>query len=570
MRQTLFYLLAFCLFITPFLVSAAEGWLINSFNSNITLQPNGQVLIKETIAVDFMDLQKHGIYRDIPYVYQDEGGSKLYTQLDIKNVQRNNNSEPYKTTTNNANQRIVIGDPARTISGRHAYTITYEATGVVLPFTDYDEIYWNVTGHNWDVPIQKVSASISLPGGNFKQASCYAGQAGSRDTCQLHQVDNKTMRFLATKPLAAGEGLTIAIGFTKNLVPIILVPPPPTALDLLARPSTLITSIIVLAAGLFTVLRRWWKLGRDPRSPDTLSAEYDPPGGLRPAEIGVLVDERADTLDISATIVDLAVRGFLNIEELPKKWGVLSNADYQLKHTAISDTDLLLYEKKLLSALFKDGNQIKLSSLKKKFYKDLADIKKELYKDVTDKKLFTGHPEKVRKKNIGIAFLIIFIGIILTGSGFASTTGFAAGAGLALDIVGLTALIFAFFMPRRTTQGRKLYHQTLGYKLFVSGTEKYRQPFFERANVFMEVLPYAIIFGVTKKLAQAFAEMGLKPEPPTWYAGAQAFNAIAFASSMDSFSSSLSSALASSPRSSGSGGGGFSGGGFGGGGGGSW
>lgn len=570
MRRTLFYLLVFCLFITPFSVSAAEGWLINSFDSNIALQLNGQVLINETIAVDFTDRQKHGIYRDIPYVYQDEGGSKLYTQLDVKSVQRNGNDEPYKTTTNNANQRIVIGDPTRTISGRHTYTITYEATGVVLPFADYDEIYWNVTGHDWDVPIQKVSASISLPGGNFKQASCYVGQVGSRDTCQLQQVDNKTMRWLATKPLAAGEGLTIAVGFTKNLVPIILVPPPPTALDLLARPSALITFIVVLAAGLFVILSRWWKSGRDPQGRDTLSPEYDPPGGLRPAEIGVLVDERADTLDVSATIVDLAVRGFLTIEELPKKWGVLSSANYRLKHTGLSDTDLLSYEKKLLSALFKNGNQIKLSSLKKKFYKDLADVKKELYKDVTDKKFFTGYPEKVRKKNIGIAFLITFVGILLTGFGFSSTTGFVAGAGLAFDIVGLTALIFAFFMPRRTAQGYELYRRSLGYKLFVSGTEKYRQPFFERANVFMEVLPYAIVFGVTKKLAQTFAEMGIKPDPPPWYAGAQAFNAIAFVSSMDSFSSSLSSALASSPRSSGSGGGGTSGGGFGGGGGGSW
>ena len=118
--------------------------------------------------------------------------------------------------------------------------------------------------------------------------------------------------------------------------------------------------------------------------------------------------------------------------------------------------------------------------------------------------------------------------------------------------------------------GHELYRQIKGYKLFVSGTEKYRQPFFENRNIFMQVLPYAMVFGVTKKLAKAMEQMGIEPSQPAWYVGSQAFNIGSFSSSMESFSSALSSSIASAPGGSGSGGGGFSGGGGGGGGGGGW
>ena len=112
--------------------------------------------------------------------------------------------------------------------------------------------------------------------------------------------------------------------------------------------------------------------------------------------------------------------------------------------------------------------------------------------------------------------------------------------------------------------------QAQGYKLFVSGTEKYRAKWLEEEGLFERVLPYAIMFGVTDKLAKAFKDMGIQPAQPTWYHGVHAFNVSSFTNEVNDFSKSLSSAMASIPSSSGSSGGGSSGGGFGGGGGGSW
>jgi uncharacterized membrane protein len=131
-------------------------------------------------------------------------------------------------------------------------------------------------------------------------------------------------------------------------------------------------------------------------------------------------------------------------------------------------------------------------------------------------------------------------------------------------------VIFSRAMGKRTPKGRELYRRIKGYREFVNTAERYRQKFFEQKNLFNEVLPFAIVFGLTKKFAEAMKEIGLKNPELVGYYGAHPFSAYTFTNSVTAFSNSFSSAAASVPSSSGSGGGGSSGGGFGGGGGGSW
>ncbi|MEX1111852.1 MAG: DUF2207 domain-containing protein [Candidatus Andersenbacteria bacterium] len=591
-----FIVFAISLLLFPTVVSAQQGWDIEQFHSDLAIQQGGSVQITETITVDFHSLQKHGIFRDLPYIYSVQDGPAIYTKIDVHAVQRNETAEPYEISRGGGYIQIKIGDADTTISGVQTYVITYAATGVLRPFDMYDEMYWNVTGNNWGVPIQEASAAITLPTGDVLQAACYEGSIGSTDECEAQVTGAREAQFSASQ-LAPGEGMTIAAGFTKGIVPIVTVTPPPTLADALASSVFPISAALLSAAGIYFLIRRWWLYGRDRwwirkglHDPDakegvkplmhkeTISAEYDPPENLRPAEIGVLVDERAHTLDVSATIVDLAVRGFLTIKEIEKTW-LFGKTDYELHRTNKIDGGLLEYEKLLLKELFKDGKTVQLSDLKNSFYKSLKEVKVQLYDDVTAKKLFAANPETIRTIYYASAVGMIVLGVALliaTGALIAAMQAvyfyhsILPGLGVALVISGVLALVLARAMPRKTAHGRELYRRAKGYELFVSGTEKYRQPFFERQNVFMEVLPYAMVFGVTDKLAQAFKEMGINPPQPTWYVGAHPFNVALFATNMSSFSQSISSAMASAPSSSGSGGGGFSGGGFGGGGGGSW
>jgi len=126
------------------------------------------------------------------------------------------------------------------------------------------------------------------------------------------------------------------------------------------------------------------------------------------------------------------------------------------------------------------------------------------------------------------------------------------------------------FMPRKTAYGRECYRRAKGYYVFINSAERYRQRYFEKQDMFNEVLPYAIIFGVTKKFAKKMEKMGVEPKQTDWYVGPHPFAIGIFAGNIQDFSSSLSSAMATVPSSSGGFSGGSAGGGFGGGGGGSW
>jgi len=576
--------------------SADTGWKVSDFESEITILSDGLVKIEETIQVVF-DVEKHGIYRDMPIAYQRKDGSEYTTPVKILSVTNGQFSSEYSTESNGANLRIKIGDANRTVAGEQTYKILYTVEGGLSAFDSYDELYWNVTGNEWGVPIDRARATIHLPGNTFIQASCYFGKYGSSEKCGQEKTAENTILFTHDEVLAPGEGMTIAVGFEKGTVPIIA---PKETRAPFSPFGVILVFLATSAIGIFVPLRLWWKNGRDMKSKnrpvslfehETIIAEYETPEHLRPGEIGVLIDEKADTLDITATIVDLASRGYLTIEEIPKKW-FLGSVDYKMTQTEKSSADLLDYEAKLLSALFKSRphtsfsellniikgempeaqpleKEVKISELREVFYKDLEEVKKELYEEITKKELFADNPDSVRKKYIGIGVLVVILGF---GGLFLSAMNFLfLGIGGGLVFSGVILIVLAqTALPKRTVKGHSLYQKALGYKLFVSGTEKYRAPFYENQNMFIEVLPYAIVFGVTKKLADAMKQMGIQPQAPVWYHGANAFNAVAFAGDMENFSTTLSTAMASAPGGSGSGGGGFSGGGGGGGGGGSW
>lgn len=565
---------------------AADDWRINSFDADIAIQANGEVLIKETIAVTF-DEERHGIYRDLPYVYSKDGG-EVATEIAVEAVSRDGTEEKFVQTKNRVNTRLRLGNEDVNLTGDHTYALTYRVRGVIQGFEAYDELYWNVTGNQWEVPLQAISATVHVPQPGIVQFACYQGSAGSTEACPGTKVDEQTLHF-ATNLSGAGEGMTVAVGITKGMVPLIVITPPPPFIDSVLSWPTFAGLIVVLVAGLGLLVAQWNRNGRDQWFGNTVTStdisrvmpigrkeaigpEYESPEGLRPAEIGVLLDERADTLDVTSTIVDLASRGYLDITQEEKKW-LFGSKDYLLTQKKQADKALLAYEKSLLGALFDGRTEVRLSGLKNTFYSELAKIKTQLYKHMVEKGLFAANPESVRNKYIfgGIGIMVLSVAMSAVWWDFIYAGGVWLLGGLAgLFVVGFCFLVFSGAMPARTAKGRMLYRQALGYKLFLSSVDKYRAPFYEKQNIFNEVLPYAVVFGVTDRLAKGMEKIGAQPHNPGWYHGVHPFVPTAFASDINHFSTTLSSAMASAPSSSGSGGGGFSGGGFGGGGGGSW
>lgn len=556
-------------------------WTIDSFSSDVTIQKTGIVHVHEIINTTF-NIDKHGIYRDIPYRYSDSNGGTTYTQITHISTGSDENSVSKQGDL----VQIKIGDPNKTFTGPHTYTIDYDVVGVIRNFPPYDELYWNLTGNDWDVPINTATAVVHFPSGVIQRFTCYQGETGMTQNCISHQVDSHTVQFSSTHVLSAGEGLTGVVNFPQGIVPLIHVA---SFADQLKSPISFAVFFLTLFIGTGGILLYWWNKGRDKETKGGYLAsanapienapvfehtpmvvEYEPPDGLRPAEIGVLVDEKADTLDVTATIIDLASRGYMTITEKSKKW-LFGNTDYLFTRTDKKDDNLLSYEKLLLDRLFGKKKEVLVSSLKRSFYEDLKDVKAALYKNVVDKTLFPQNPESVRSTYTAIAIVVGIVGGSLLFFSISNQIALLTMFLVGLIISAINIAIFSRLMPRRTAKGHMLNQRVRGYREFIEHVEKYRQQFFEKKNMFNEVLPYAIVFGLTEKFAKALKDMGTEVPKPTWYYGAGPFNPILFSNNVSAFSDSLSSAMVSTPKGSGfSSGGGFSGGGFGGGGGGSW
>jgi hypothetical protein len=584
------------------------GWVITDFNASYAINSDGTVHAVEDIFVDFGTLQRHGIFRDIPVEYEyDDENNRLISLTDIR-VDDGSVPHQVEISDDGPNLRIRIGDPDTLVTGAQRYRIQYTINRGLNPFPDHDEFYWNVTGNDWPVPIGTSSASVTLPGPGVERVTCFQGPTGSTNPCSSSNFDGSSASFF-NGSLSERTGFTIVVGLEKGAV---LVEPPELvdahesageAIDnfLGLGPVPIVASILAGIGLIAAVIRQWWVAGRDrwygnnvlatagapsDQKPlfahETIVTEFappdvdgaQPPRRLRPAEIGLLVDERADTLDVTATIVDLAVRKHLSIseEETGGILGLFKKKDYELTRLEAPGDALLAYEQELLDALFETGSPVKLSDLKNKFHDDLARVKERLADDVTSElKLFPRSPERTRS-----AYQVA--GAVIGGIGGALIYGlgslFGVGIlGIPVVVAGVLVFLLAPLMPRRTADGRVMYHRALGFRRYIETAETERQAFAERANLFEEYLPYAIVFQAVDKWAKAFEDLGEEVTRPSWYSGRGPFLASAFASNVNDFSESISSVMASTPGGrggSGFGGGGGSGGGGGGGGGGSW
>lgn len=553
--------------------SADEGWTIDSFHADIAIQPDGSLAIVESIDVDFDGLQQHGILRDIPTRYRyDDTQDRLY-RLAVQGVTDGaGRSLPYQVSVGDAVTEIKIGDAARTLSGKQSYRIRYTVAGALNAFADHDELFWNVNGDRWGVPMAAVTATVTAPAAAIQRVTCFEGVTGSTTPCRPSNSADRA-DFVATRPFAAGEQLTIVTALRPGAVTVaapVLTERPRGFVDYFSTsPVALGAAAVVLVSGIYLVGWIWWTRGRDRgRARGAIVAEYEPPAKLRPAQLGVLVDESADPRDLVATIVDLAVRGYLTITEHAKH-GLFGHADWTLDKKKPGD-NLLPYERTLFDGLFADGDSVLLSSLKGHFAPILKSAEELLYADATERGWFVADPSRVRTVYAGLGCVTALAGI-----GLVFVLGQLAGwglVGIALVPASLLLLVLNRAMPARTAAGAAVFAQALGFKRYMDTAETDRAAFAEKEGLFTAYLPYAVIFASVEGWMRAFAGLDTAQAVSSFYVGPGPFTALAFSNSFEGFSSSLASTVVATPAGSGGSGfsGGSSGGGGGGGGGGSW
>jgi uncharacterized membrane protein YgcG len=583
--------------------SRAQGSAFEStprFDVNIVIEDSGDLLVTETIVQEFGATPRHGIFRYIPdRLRYDDEFDRVYP-IELISVNASGDTpDDVETKEENGNFVIRIGDPDTTITGRHTYEIVYRVRGAMNGFADHDELFWNAIGDRWEQSIGEMHVRVSGPA-DVTRVACYRGTFGSTARCHHAEITKKGDAVFSQSNLPAFQAMSVVValppGTVGSTAPIL---DERWSLDkaFSRTPLTVgggIALLVLVVGGLGVTI---WRRGRDvrfrgsqvdqvmgsPVNAETQAVplfeknvdvvEFAPPEDLRPGQVGTLVDEEANTLDVSATIVDLAVRKYLVLEEIPKTW-MLGKADWNLRQLPEpADDKLLLYEKRLLNGLFESGDQVELSALRKTFAERLQAVKDALYDDMVSRKWFLRRPDRVRQTWVVIGSLALSAGIALTIVLAIFTKLGLLGIPFALG--GLLLLIGAKWMPARTAKGTAMTRRVNGFRIVIEKAEEHMSKWAEQENVFTRFLPYAVVFGVTDKWAKAFESLGQLPSDTTWYVSSRPFVYAQFADSIDSFSVTTSGTIASTPAGSGSSGfggfgGGGAGGGGGGGGGGSW
>ena len=565
------------LFIVILTATQALAFPIRNYTTIMEIQPDSSVIVTETIVADFTGEPRHGIYREIPFTVKDKYGSNYrvrHEELII--TDENGNPLQTKITSWGGRLKIRIGDPNIQVQDVRTYVIHYKMLRAIHFFETYDELYWNPVGPEWEVPIEHASCIVSLPPGAKKdqiRAMSFTGIYGATTSEASSDIpDDRTVRFWMNRTLNPGESMTIVVGWQKGLVT-----KPKFSQEVLWFISD--NGFCFLPPVFFLIVLGLWNwMGRDPETGRSEVVTYDPPDNMRPAEIGTLIDESADIRDIAATIIDLAVRGYIKITASTDKGIIFSKTDYLLELTrkydeTISDQNLSDFEHALIRALFSAGEQRWISSLKNNFYVHLQELQDRLYDELVLKGDFTHRPDEVRKGYQGVGFVIIGLAVFL---GF--FLKFSLGWSIAIGVCGVILALAARTMPRKTKKGKNALLGARGFEEYLSRAEKDEIVAQERQNYFEKFLPYAMAFGIATQWAKAFE--GIQTKPPEWFEGYDgSFTPYLFAHHLSMASSSWGSTMASQPRSSGGSsfggggsgfGGGFSGGGGGGGGGGGW
>ncbi|HEY6263210.1 MAG TPA: DUF2207 domain-containing protein [Candidatus Acidoferrum sp.] len=567
------FLTLFSLFVCA---APAKELRIEKFSSEIVVAPNGSIDVTEVITVGFIGGPWHGLYRSIPVEYVTPQQLNYSLFLTVKNIaDSDGNKLKFEASRERHYRKLKIFVP-NADNSTHTISIEYTVSDALRFFEDHDELYWNITGDEWDVPIQTADARIILPEGTTNiRANVFTGSFRSTAHDADVEIVGSGVEVRTRDPLRYHEGLTVAVAFDKGFVH------EPTAFDkfsLFVRSNWPLGLPFVVFAIMFYL---WWTRGRDPRL-RPIAAQYEPPDQLTPGEAGTLVDNSADMRDITSSIVDLAVRGYVVIEEHQKDrmLGLVHDKDYNfvLKKERSEWATLKPHEQVLLNGFFTMGTvgeSVSMSSLENRFYKNLPDIKSRIFESLVTHGYYRRRPDSVRASYIGVGVVIGLLSI-WGGTGIASSMGMAP---LTFIIAGvLSAAIicgFGWFMPAHTEQGARALEGVLGFEDFLNHVESDR---FNRTiktpQMFEKFLPFAMALGVEKNWSKAF--QGIMTQPPDWYRGSYGpnFYPMMFTNDLSTMSSRASSVMASAPRSSGGsgfgggGGGGFSGGGFGGGGGG--
>ncbi len=585
---------------------------VREYAMTIQLDPGGVAHVTLDLTVDFGVTPNHGPV--LQWVVKETYDGELDRVYRITDLRASSATAPADVQSEElpgegfTETRYLIGDPDETVTGVHEYQVTFDVEGWVNsadyawpsgPLPD-DELYVDLLTH-WDIPVYGVSVQVVGPA-DVLDVACYE----DTQTCRAAAgADTATFAVDRVDPMSP---LTIAVAYpagTFGGVEPVLQERWALSRAFEATPATGGLAAVVALGGAAVLARRVRRTGRDEEyvgvtpglspvgGPGAAGAEtgaagarrrtpvavrFAPPPGFLPGQLGTLIDEKADPRDVTATIVDLAVREYVRIVQVPTGE---DDPDWRIDRSTKPDHDLRPYERTLLRQIFTGQGtySVKLSDLKTTFAESMAQVQGKLYDEVTELGWFRGSPKRARGSWAARGGIVLAAGLVATVA-LAIFTHWALVA-VPVVVLGVVWLAMTGAAPARTAEGSAVLAQTRGFRLYLETAEANQLRFEEGEDLFSRYLPYAVAFGLTERWASLFAQLaaeGRTLAEPTWFVGPHVgtypfwATAGSLGHDLESFTSAAESSFSAATPGS-SGGSGFSGGGgggVGGGGGGTW
>ena len=547
----------------------AQGFTIQRFSSDLALRSDGRLDVTETIRTIFSE-SHHGIFRTIPVTYNDGKGAARSIRLsNISVTDETGKSLETKISREGADVKIRIGDPDEYVSVGvpTTYVVRYSSFGQLNWFDRDDtwdpfvELYWNLTGDQWQAPMEQVDFTLHFPAADAKKvrARLYVGPYGSRNFVELVggkassggdpssgslTLKGNELKGSSSRSLMPYEGVTLVLDLPYNSIA------KPTALQavglFLSGNPGLLLPFLTLAV-MFVI---WLMRGKDPaRKP--IAVQFEPPDGLSGSECGTLIDERVDPRDIAAGVIGLAVKGQVVLH--PKTSGMVfkhQTADIEVV-SKVDGVGLSRFEQKLLSKLRSAGGLVDDDKLRTYIAPHLSEFKSCLYDSLVEHGYYLKDPNSIRTGTtviglfavVGLAYLMAIINPV--GAIWPAIVG-----GI---ISGIIVISFGKIMPRRTYKGAEAFRGVKGFEEFIRRARGKEIDWMSKKEpsmaLFEEYLPHAIAFGLAAEWAAAFD--GILHEMPNWYAAPTGthFYPLYFGNDLTTIGQSISTAAATPPRS---------------------
>lgn len=533
---------------------------ILSFDSRIVVHVNGDLTVHETIRVRAEGMQiQHGIPRDFRQYYSGWLWLNESVGFQLLDAQRDGAPELCLVERHGKDRRIYIGSPDNPLPpGEHTYELSYRTDRQLGFYADHDELSWPVTGHGWELPIDRASATVVLPSGvTGLRTLAYTGPVGATgEDCKCELSAPHVVHFTATTGLHVKEGLTIVMAWAPGRI---------------ARPTSVYKWHNLFAdnpgesaatAGTLVLLVYYgvlWVLLAPYAWPAAIDPQAEPPPGLSPAAARYLLKKKFDDTAFAAAVISLAVKGALVLEHSVRTENAKDSQEYIVRRKNPDVSGLTEDERILFAALLGADKSLRFVDA----YHETISKAREALASRLEMDIESACFARNRLYWFaGLALSLVFLGDLgfQCGWQFVHTHRISLVAPVLLAIGVSINWVMYHWIQVSTATGRQLLDHLLGFRLHLSAGEKanpnLQHPLPRTPQMFEKFLPYAVALGVERQWAEPFAttlssrtrrDPGSAPQSgpywPNWYNGAD-WNTLGTAGFAQSLAGGLSSAIA--------------------------